>query len=353
MISATDNVSVIICAYTEDRWDNLIAAVESVRRQTLPPCEIIVVIDYNPHLLKRAQEHLLDVVLVENRRSRGISGARNSGIAVAKGNIIAFLDDDAIAEPNWIEQLVVCYADPHIAGVGGKIAPFWREARPSWLPDELDWVVGCTYRGMPLKARAARNREEGIVRNMIGANMSLRRDVLISINGFHESLGRGARGIGYSWLQRDVVDDDTEVCMRVTQQYPNCAKFYFTPTAIVWHSVPAQRACWSYFFRRSYAEGLAKAMLVGMHGAHMGLSSERSYTFKTLPLGMIRGVSDALLHRDPAGLARAGAIVAAFMATLSGYVVGSVVTKIKKLYLLKSSQRREAQQDQAKLTPGS
>src|SRR5712691_2151859 len=117
MTPATDDISVIICAYTEDRWDDLIAAVESVRRQTLSPAEIIVVIDYNPHLLKRAQEQLLDAVLVENRRPRGISGARNSGIAVAKGNIIAFLDDDAIAEPDWIGQLVVCYADPHIAGV--------------------------------------------------------------------------------------------------------------------------------------------------------------------------------------------------------------------------------------------
>lgn len=352
MISATDNISVIICAYTEDRWDDLIAAVESVRRQTLSPCEIIVVIDYNPHLLKRAQEQLLDAVLVENRRPRGISGARNSGIEVAKGNIIAFLDDDAIAEPNWIEHLVVCYADPHIAGVGGKIEPFWRGARPSWLPDELNWVVGCTYRGMPLKACAAHNKGEGIVRNPIGANMSIRKDVLMSVNGFHESLGKGASGIGSRWLQKDVVDDDTEVCMRVTRQHPHY-KFYYTPTAIIWHSVPAQRASWSYLLRRSYAEGLAKAMLVGMHGAHMGLSSERSYTFKVLPLGIIRGVTDALLHHDPAGLARAGAIVAAFMATLSGYVVGSAVTQIKKLYLLSSPQRRKAQHDQAKLTPGS
>lgn len=352
MISTTDDISVIICAYTEDRWDDLIAAVASVRRQTLSPAEIIVVIDYNPHLLKRTQEHLLDVVIVENRRTRGISGARNSGIAVAKGNIIAFLDDDAIAEPNWIEQLVVCYADPQIAGVGGKIEPFWREARPFWLPDELDWVVGCTYRGMPLQARTTHNREEGTVRNMIGANMSLRKDVLVSVNGFHESLGKGARGIGCRWLQRDVVDDDTEVCMRVTQQYLNYAKFYYTPTAVVLHSVPAQRASWSYLFRRSYAEGLAKAMLVGMHGAHMGLSSERSYTFKVLPRGIIRGVTDALLHHDPAGLARAGAIVAAFMATLSGYVVGRAVTQIKTSQLLRPPQRREAQHDQAKLTPG-
>src|SRR5436190_14939245 len=99
-----DDISVIICAHTEDRWNDLVAAVASVQQQTLSPKEIIVVVDHNPSLLKRAQEHLLDVVIVENRRTRGLSGARNSGIAVTKGNIIAFLDDDAIAEPHWLEH---------------------------------------------------------------------------------------------------------------------------------------------------------------------------------------------------------------------------------------------------------
>lgn len=317
------DISVIICAHTEDRWDDLVAAVESVLQQTLPPEEIIVVIDYNPALLKRTQEHLPDVVIVENSRTRGLSGARNSGIVVAEGDIIAFLDDDAIAEPNWLEHLVMYYADPRIAGVGGKIEPLWRGAHSSWFPDEFDWILSCTYCGLFMNAGAARNG--GPVRNMIGANMSLRRDVLMSINGFHEAVGKGATGL----LLNDVGGDDTEVSIHVARQYPD-AQFYYTPTALVWHSVPAQRATLSYFLRRSYIEGLTKAKIVSMYGANMGLSTERNYTFKVLPLGVIRGVADALLHHDPTGLARAGAIVAAFMATLSGYVVGSVFFQLKK-----------------------
>ena len=320
MTQTAHDISVIICAYTQDRWDDLVASVESVQRQTLLPREIIVVIDYNPSLLKRAQEHLQDVVIVENRRTRGISGARNSGIAVAQGTIIAFLDDDAVAEPNWLEQLVVYYADPRIAGVGGKIEPLWREARPSWFPDEFDWVLACTHCGMFLKADADLNRAGGPVRNIIGANMSLRKSVLMSLKGFHEAIGKGTS----RWLQKDVPGDESELCWRLTQQVPHNAKFYYTPTARVWHSIPAQRARWSYFLRRSFAEGLSKAKLVSMYGAHMGLSVERSYTFKVLPLGVMRDVADALFHLDPSGLARAGAIVTAFTATLSGYVVGSV-----------------------------
>jgi len=319
----TCGISVIICAYTENRWDDLVAAVASVQQQTLTPEEIIVVIDYNPALLKRAQEHLLDVVIVENRRTRGLSGARNSGIEVAKGDIIAFLDDDAIADPKWLEHLVVYYADPRIAGVGGRIEPLWRGVRPSWFPDEFDWIQSCTYCGLFMNAVAARHG--GPVRNMIGANMSLRRDVLMSINGFHETLGKGATGL----ILDDVGGDDAEVSIHVARQYPE-AQFYYAPTALVWHSVPVKRAAFSYFLRRSYIEGLSKAKIVSMYGANKGLATERNYTFNVLPPAVIRGVADTLLHRDPTGLTRAGAIVAAFTATLSGYLVGSVFFQLKK-----------------------
>ena len=100
MTQIAHDISVIICTYAEDRWNDLIAAVESVQQQTLLPREIIVVVDHNPSLLKRVQEQIQGVVVVENMQAHGASGARNSGIAVAKGNIITCLDDDAIAMPD-------------------------------------------------------------------------------------------------------------------------------------------------------------------------------------------------------------------------------------------------------------
>ena len=77
------DVSVVICAYTEARWQDLLAAVDSVQRQSAPPREIIIVIDHNPALLERTRTHLAGVVVVKNREQRGLSGARNSGIAAA------------------------------------------------------------------------------------------------------------------------------------------------------------------------------------------------------------------------------------------------------------------------------
>src|SRR5438067_13517516 len=83
-------ISVIICAYTEERWDDLVAAVESVKQQTLPADEIIVVIDHNLNLLKRVREKLSDVIAIENREAKGLSGARNSGAMIEEGSRLAF-----------------------------------------------------------------------------------------------------------------------------------------------------------------------------------------------------------------------------------------------------------------------
>src|SRR5215831_15303130 len=108
----TYDVSVIICAYTEDRWDDLLAAVDTVRQQTLPPRELIVVVDHNPSLLERIRAHLSDAIVVENTETPGLRGARNCGIAAAHGRLIAFLDDDAVAIPDWLQFLCEGYSDP-------------------------------------------------------------------------------------------------------------------------------------------------------------------------------------------------------------------------------------------------
>ena len=79
------DASVIICAYTEARWDDLRAAVSSVQRQSVAPIETIVVIDHNPRLLQRAQADIPGVTLLENQETRGLSGARNTGVKAAHG----------------------------------------------------------------------------------------------------------------------------------------------------------------------------------------------------------------------------------------------------------------------------
>jgi glycosyltransferase involved in cell wall biosynthesis len=300
------DASVVICAYTEDRWDDLVAAVESVQRQSVRAREIIVVVDHNPRLLERARAGLANVVVVENKEPRGASGSKNSGALAARGAIVAFLDDDAEARPGWLAQLLAAYASPDVLGVGGAIEPRWPGARPSWFPDEFNWVVGCTYRGLP-ERRAP-------VRNLIGANMSFRREVFDEVRLYHEIGHIGSRPFGGS---------DPDFCIRVGRRWPEKILLY-EPGARVYHRVSATRARLGYFRLRCYNEGLSKSMLTRRVGIQAGLSSERSYTLRTLPRGVLRGLADVLAHGDGWGLARACTIVAGLAITLSGYAIGSI-----------------------------
>ena len=109
-------VSVVICAYTLERWETLVAAIESVRHQRYPAHEIIAVIDHNDELLRAVRARFPQLTALANTGPRGIAGGRNCGIAVASGAVVAFLDDDAVADPNWLAHLVAAYADPRVQG---------------------------------------------------------------------------------------------------------------------------------------------------------------------------------------------------------------------------------------------
>jgi glucosyl-dolichyl phosphate glucuronosyltransferase len=305
MRAQAGDISVVICAHTEARWEQLARAVASLRSQRLIPREILVVIDHNLALADRAYHQLPGARVIENGQRRGISGARNSGVAAARGAIIAFLDDDATAAPDWLEQLLAGYSSPNVLGVGGAIEPQWHSRRPRWFPEEFDWVVGCTYLGMP--------REAGPVRNLIGCNMSFRREVFAHIGGFRDQIGRvGARPSGC---------DETELCIRLRQRLPHALLLY-NPLARVHHDVTAARARWGYFRARCLLEGRSKALVARLVGAGAGSATERAYALRTLPRGVARGVVDTLVHCDPGGLARAGAITLGLAITSAGYLQG-------------------------------
>ena len=128
------DVSVVICAYTEARWEELLACVESVQRQTVPCKEIFVIVDHNPTLLDRVYSQLPMVIAIPNGEARGLAGTRNTGVAAAGGDVIAFIDEDAAAEPDWLDRLGKRYGDPKVLGVGGAILPMWQVARPRRRP---------------------------------------------------------------------------------------------------------------------------------------------------------------------------------------------------------------------------
>ena len=301
------SVSVIICAYTERRWRDLAAAVRSATAQSVAPLEVIVVSDHNPELLDRVSRELPQAVALGNDQPRGLSGARNTGVRVARGEVLAFLDDDAVAAPDWLVNLLAPYRDPAVIGVGGSIAPLWPVARPRFMPDEFDWVVGCTYRGLPTTTSP--------VRNLIGANMSLRRGVFDAVGGFRTDVGRvGTRPIGC---------EETELCIRAAQRMPG-TRMVYAPQARVRHCISDERTRLRYFRDRCWSEGLSKAVVSRHAGRVHGLSSERRYVTSTLPRGVARAMRDMIVRRDAGGVARAAAIVAGVAITTAGYAAGTL-----------------------------
>jgi glycosyltransferase involved in cell wall biosynthesis len=319
-------VSVVICAYTIDRWEDLKRAVTSVGKQTAD--EIVVVIDHCPELLTQAGllAELLpwNIVVAPNRFQQGLSGARNTGLAVAQGDIVAFLDDDAAADPGWLATMADHYQDPRVLGVGGMVRPDWEGGRPSWFPSELDWVVGCCYKGMPTTSSP--------VRNFIGANMSFRCTILEDCEGFSSGLGRvGAIPLGC---------EETELCLRISQRHPDGILLY-EPAAAVGHKVPNKRANWRYLRSRCYAEGRSKARVARLAGQSRALASERSYVRSTIPRGIWRCLTHAP-HGRKSGALAASAMVAAVAMTTVGYLVGKVTERDARALTLIADDRPEA-----------
>jgi len=303
-------LSVVICAYTTERWERLRQAVDSVLADDSTPLEVIVVVDHCDALLAAVNDLFgADdrVRVIANAEARGLSGARNTGVRAARGDVVAFLDDDAVAQPGWADRLSHHYQDETVAGVGGYATPVWPDSRPAWMPAEFDWVVGCSYIGQPTRLAQ--------VRNPIGCNMSLRLSVVDRVGGFRSEVGRvGATPVGC---------EETELFIRVRADRRS-NQVLFDPEIRVKHHVSEDRTTLRYFVRRCYHEGLSKAVVTELAGTADGLSAERSYVRRVLPAAVARELTS--MTRD--GLVRAAVICLGLAATTSGYLRAKTIRRL-------------------------
>jgi glucosyl-dolichyl phosphate glucuronosyltransferase len=305
VISVT-SVTIVICTYTKDRWVMLLEIVEAARRQVIFGDELLLVVDHNEELLVQCCEHFNDLMVIANRYSCGVSGARNTALDEASGSIIVFLDDDAIPLDDWLNELRIPYSESHVQGVGGLVQPKWTGIKPKWFPDEFLWVVGCSYRGMPTELKP--------IRNLAGANMSFRRTAFDTVGRFTEQLGRARK--------RLLSCEDTEFSIRLAKANPEAVMLY-QPVSQVEHHVGEQRKSLTYFARRCWWEGLSKAEVAKRVGGPGVLRAELDYTARVLPRGFLAGLRD-FVTGDMWGAARCAAIVLGLVITVAGYCVGII-----------------------------
>lgn len=296
-------ITVVVACYSSDRWHVTCEAIHSLLNQDHPVLPVVVV-DHNEELCARLTAWCApNVTVMRNTRGRGASGARNTGVAAADTDLVAFLDDDASAAPNWLSELVEPLRSPSVVGVGGTIEPAWSGPRPWWFPREFGWVVGATD--------TVPDRECRSVRNVWSGNMLVRREVFLRAGGFQEDFGK----VGNS---RE--PEDTELCMRMSA-VSNGGEWRAVGGGIVRHLVPAERAKLSFFLRRCWSEGKGKAALARVSGdPHAALSVEMRYLGTVLPRA-VAGRVRAAFGGELAGLGQASVIVAGVVAAGTGFAL--------------------------------
>jgi len=242
-------VSVVLCTHSLDRYDDLLEAAESVRAQTYADVELVLVSDGNDEVTERFEwdfgtdENTVITALPENR---GLLEARNHGAQAATGDVVAFLDDDAIADPDWIAELVEAYQYRDAIAAGGKMIPDWVAGKPEFLPEEFYWLIGATHRGFGPDGDPS---VAGEVRNTNGSNISFDRDVFLDLGGFDTDIG-GRKG------DANLQGGETELCARLQQEYGSGV--WYNPEAVVAHKVFEYRTDPRWLLDRAFWQGYSK-----------------------------------------------------------------------------------------------
>ena len=298
-------VTVIICCYTTERLKDIHEAVDSIMAQTLKPDEIIISVDHNEELYQKLKTGLPSKVkVVLNRGIRGSAETRNTGIRSAEGDIVAFIDDDATAKENWLEELIKPYNDDDVLVSGGHIISIWEKGRPLWFPEELDWIVGGTYKGY--------TETQTQIRNVHWPNMSFRRRVCDKVGYVRTDIG----AIGN--VARS--GDETELCMRISHHISG-ARIAYCPEAIVYHKALPSHSSLIAAIKRSFREGRYKSINNKDFAslAKQPFSAENSY----LKYLLLKSIPQRIMGFYQKGrLFQAGTIIICIIATGTGYFVG-------------------------------
>ena len=245
-------LSVVISSYTVGRLNDIFELLSSLRAQTYPHIDIVFVAESSTELLDKvktfvAERDIQNIKVVFNDGEPGLSAARNLGFKQAKGDIIAFIDDDALPFPDWAEQMVKTYEDDSVIGVTGPALPLWEGKAADWFPDEFDWIIGCSS--------WCDWHEMREVRNVWGMNMSFKREAFDCSGLFLIHLG--AKG-GDESGKHELVGEETEFSVRVRRETGK--SIFYNPNIRVRHRVYEFRVTPMVIARRAYWEGYTKAM---------------------------------------------------------------------------------------------
>ena len=228
-------ITVILCTF--NRCESLARALESVAVSAMPSSSEweVLVVDNNSTDQTRA--------VVDDSCGRhpghfrylfepkpGKSNALNAGIKEARGDVLAFMDDDVVVEQAWLQNLTAALTDKTIAGAGGRILPDWKSSPPAWLPLEDRYALA------PLAMFDLGPDAGPLTEAPFGTNMAFRKEVFAKFGGFRTDLGPRPGS--------EIRNEDTEFGQRVLAAGE---LLRYEPSAVVYHAVPENRVRKEYF----------------------------------------------------------------------------------------------------------
>ena len=308
------DVSVVICTYSMERYEVFSECVESVLAQTYDPLEIVLVVDGNEAVLGRVESDFGDregVLVHCNDENRGISYSRTKGARLSSGEIVAFIDDDATAEPDWISELVRVYEETDAIAVGGHVVPDWVTEKPDFFPAEFYWLVGCDERGF------GEHMEE--LRNTYGSNISFKREVFLGVGGYDENTGRKG--------DRHIQAHEAPVCIRMAHEYGKGV--IYNKEAVVHHKLFDYRGNFRWLVSRSFWQGYSKRIMDILLPEAKG---DKNEYLKDLMLGFVPKRIANLICRP--SLAKVLQLVTIFVFTAAvgfGYLYGLATVRASDL----------------------
>lgn len=247
-------ISVIVP--TVGRVDLLVECVRSIRNQRYSYYEILV-IDQDPSqaLLEILRETFgsHSTLRYYYAHRAGLNGARNFGLEQARGEIVAFLDDDAVAEPTWLDAIARAFSrTPRPGLIAGKILPMWMKEPPEWYPEERRFLLGLYDIGDEPRPLPETDQP-------IGANMAGLRSLILAMGGFDPDMD-----FNYFRKRRRMISGgDTLLALTVRRAGHS---IFYEPGAVVRHRVPASKLTRRYFLRRHFWEGVTTIELMKLLG---------------------------------------------------------------------------------------
>ncbi len=302
-------VSVIVTTVSRARLPDFQDLVDALMHQDSNDFELIVIVDEN-------REHFIDVQMAVrdcvfpvnvhfNDNNLGLAHSRNLGMNLARGDIVAFIDDDAEPYTQWVRTIREIFTDPTIGAATGDIEPRWMAEGMDWFPSELFWMISCSYSITPM--------ERGEIGRGFGADMAFSRKAIEAVGPFDIRYGITKK----HWIG----GEDTEMFMRVNS---SGFRVMYEPEMRVRHHIHPARLRLENLIKRAIAQGRGTVILKrGMQGKAPDHSG-KSYILDTMFNFVPRKMKGLLSRKAMSNIRDLGLVFTINLLIVFGYVLEMV-----------------------------